>query len=139
MAYDIKTRLTRRYEDEDGYFEYLSNEYDEYITSWKELSSFYRYDTIENLEDYYGDYKITVEVTRTKDKSFDKLVKDELGSSIDYLENYGFDRDSVTNAKEVTVKYKIKGEDETDRVTYIVWVVKIGGLWKVLDYEFDWE
>ena len=47
----------------------------------------------------------------------------------------GFDSDKISKGMLVTVKVKIKGEDETDRETADVYLAKIGGLWKALDYD----
>ena len=41
----------------------------------------------------------------------------------------------ITDAKIVTVKVKIKGEDENDKQSFDVYMVKMKGAWKVLDYK----
>ena len=49
------------------------------------------------------------------------------------LEKHGsFDRDTIKAAKEITVKVKIVGEDETYRDAFQVTLGKIGMQWKVL-------
>lgn len=93
----------------------------------------------EDMEDIYGDYRLTVEATKSRDLSVKRLLSDQ-DYWLDALEDCGaFDRDSVTAAQQVTVKVKIKGEEDTDRVTYKVTLVKAGGGWKVLDYEGDYD
>ena len=85
----------------------------------------------ENLTDKYGRYKITVETTRARDVSVRKLEED-YGKWLEQLESQGlFDRDSIQAVKEVTVKAKLTGEDETERETF----VKVGFQWKVITYD----
>ena len=47
------------------------------------------------------------------------------------------DRGDISAAKEIIVKMKMEGEDQTVRNTYDMYLVKIGGAWKVLDYDVD--
>lgn len=136
MAYDIYAlRLGDMSEEE--YFEKLSNTYDEDITSWKDLSKYNRASTKESLEDYYGDYKLAFDVSRVKDMSNRKL-EEAYGSTLNQLENTtAFDRDDISDAKEVIVKGKLEGEDETERFTYTVCMVKMNGAWKALSVDYD--
>lgn len=133
MAYDVYAyELYWCDGDEEKFFEEVSDEFDEDIYSWKELSKYMREYVDEELCDEYGDYSISYEVTREKDISIRKLEEEE-EYLIERLEKRAnFDIDNVTKAKVITIKVKIKGEDETERETIEVYMVKIGGRWKVL-------
>ncbi len=136
-AYDWKEKQLEYYDDEEDFFDSMSDKYDESITSWgsffKAKDKYYK----ETLEDLVGKYKITTEVTREKDLSLKKFL-DENSSLIRNLDMNGFiDKDSISAAKEFVVKMKIKGEDQTVRNTYDMYLVKIGGAWKVLDFDVD--
>ena len=75
------------------------------------------------------------EAIRVKNISMNKLL-DEEWEWIDTLERMNaFDSDTISAAKIVTVKCKIKGEDELERTTLDVFVVKTGATWKVLAVE----
>ena len=106
------------YYDEDDFFEAMSDKYDENITSWGSFFKAKNKSDKETIEDLVEKYKITTEVTRTKDISVKKLLK-ENSRLIEGLEA------------------KVKGEDQTVRNTYDMYLVKIGGAWKVLDYDVD--
>lgn len=140
-VYDWKQYQIRSndYEDEEEYFEYASDRWDEDIRSWNDFYQVRNAGMKEDMEDLYGDYRLTVEATKSRDLSVKRLLSDQ-DYWLDALEDCGaFDRDSVTAAQQVTVKVKIKGEEDTDRVTYKVTLVKAGGGWKVLDYEGDYD
>ena len=125
------------YYDEDDFFEAMSDKYDENITSWGSFFKAKNKSDKETIEDLVEKYKITTEVTRTKDISVKKLLK-ENSLLIEGLEAKGLiDRDDISAAKEIVVKMKVKGEDQTVRNTYDMYLVKIGGAWKVLDYDVD--
>ena len=121
--------------DEESFFEKASDEYDADIHSWRD---YYKEKNIylqEELEDAYGVYQITTEATRVKNISINKLL-DEEWEWINTLEGMNaFDSDTISAAKVVTVKCKVKGEDEVERTTLDVFVVKTGAMWKVLDFE----
>ena len=135
MAYDTYAYFLGERSEEE-FFEECSDNYDEDIKSWKDLSNYYRTDWEEFLEDLYGDYKLSIEVSRVKDMST-KRLETEYGDFLDELETQiAFDRDDISDAKEVTVKLKIEGEDGTDRETYLVCLVKMNGAWKVLGSEY---
>ena len=135
-AYDRKARQLGYY-DEDDFFEAMSDKYDENITSWGSFFKAKNKSDKETIEDLVGKYKITTEVTRTKDISVKKLLE-ENSRLIEGLEAKGLiDRDDISAAKEIIVKMKVKGEDQTVRNTYDMYLVKIGGAWKVLDYDVD--
>lgn len=140
LAYDsIKKTLSDYDGDEAAFFENAEEIYDAAIDSWKEYyrvtDEYYK----EICEDLYGEYKETVEATKTKNVSIKKLMKDQDYWLTELEESSGFDRDLIQEAKEITVKRKIKGEDETSRYTSTVIVVKMDGKWKVLKYEVEWE
>lgn len=137
-AYDWKARQLGYYDDdEDDFFKAMSDQYDEDITSWGSFFKAKNKSDKETIEDLVGKYKITTEVTRTKDISVKKLLK-ENSRLIEGLEAKGLiDRDDISAAKEIIVKMKMEGEDQTVRNTYDMYLVKIGGAWKVLDYDVD--
>ena len=139
-AYDWKARQLGYYDDdEDDFFEDMSDKYDENITSWGSYFKVKNRSDKEKVEDLIGKYKITTEVTRKKDISLKKLLEENSGL-IKKLEAEGLiDRDDISAAKEITVKMKVKGEDQTIRNTYDMYLVKIGGAWKVLDYDIDYD
>ena len=138
-AYDWKARQLGYYDDEDDFFKAMSDQYDENITSWGSYFKVKNRSDKEKVEDLIGKYKITTEVTRKKDITLKKLLE-ENSSLIKKLEAEGLiDRGDISAAKEITVKMKMEGEDQTVRITYDVYLVKIGGAWKVLDYDFDYD
>lgn len=47
------------------------------------------------------------------------------------------DLDDVREAREVTVKMKIAGEEDSKRFSCTVAMVRMGLLWKVIDWEQD--
>lgn len=134
MAYDYQEYLCYYYDgDEEAFFEARSDQYDTDISNWNEYYKVYDASQKESLEDNYGKFKVTAETTRTKDISIKKL-EDDMSWWLDRLEERlgSFDRDDIQDAKIVTVKCKIKGEDDSDRENMEVYVVKIHGSWKVL-------
>lgn len=135
MAYDTYMKILDEMSEEE-YFEEISDEFKEDIQSWKDLSDYLRTTAEESLEDAYGEYKLSFDVSRVKDISIRRL-EDEYESTLDSLEEeLAFDRDDISDAKEVTVKGKFEGEDETDRMTYTVCMVKMNGAWKVLTFRY---
>ena len=92
-----------------------------------------------SVEDYVGKYSKTVSVTKVRNISVKKL-QDDMQSFINRLEKNGsIDADKISAAKSITVKMKIKGEEQTIRNTYDMYLVKIGMAWKVLDYDVDFD
>lgn len=119
-------------DDEEDYFEDISDHYREDIYSWKDYSSYMRDSIEEQLEDYYGDYEISYEATRVKKISLRTLKKEEK-SFLDKLENrVDFDPGYINGARKVTVKIKIKGEDRNHKQETSFYMVRIGLSWKVL-------
>lgn len=136
LAYDNYANILGD-EDEEDYFEDLSDDLDEEITSWKDLAKYNREESEENLEDEYGDYKIEMEITKVKDVSARSLEKD-----FEYLydrleDNTDFDRDDISAGKTVKIKMKIKGDEGTERYELTVYLVKMGMSWKVLTQQYD--
>lgn len=137
-AYDFKAytmmmpRIFNPDLDEEAYFEQRAEEYDEDITSWKDLFAVEKKLHKETLEDTFGKYKLTVEVTREKDIS-EKKAKSELEDWLELLEaETDFDSDIVEDCKVITAKIKLIGEDETERDTAQIYLCKVNGAWKVL-------
>lgn len=120
--------------DEEEFFEDYSDEFDCDIDSWKDFYNLYQDEWKEEMEDEYDDYKFTTEVTREKDIS-DRALEDDYEYILDDYEDYDFDRDDIKDAKLITVKMRLEYEDGTERDSYTVCVIKIGGSWYVLD---DW-
>lgn len=134
-AYDYQKYLCYSYDgDEEAFFETNSDYFGEDISGWNEYYKAYDAIRKESLEDTYGEFKVTAETTRTKDISIKKLEEDRSGWLDRLEERYeAFDRDDIQDAKIVTVKLKIKGEDDSDRESMEVYLVKIHGSWRVLD------
>lgn len=134
-AYDYQKYLCYSYDgDEEAFFEAYSDLLDEDISGWNEYYKVCDASRKEDLEEAYGEFKVTAETTRTKDISVKKLDEDR-SWWLDWLEKHcePFDRDDIQDAKIVTVKLKIKGEDDSDRESMEVYLVKIHGSWRVLD------
>lgn len=119
-------------DDEEEFFEYFSDEYDEDITNWKQYEKYQKECQAEELSDYYGDYKITIETTKTKERTLKKIEEKYEYYISRYEERTDFDRDDISAVKEVTVKTKIVGEDNIERNSIAVYVVKIGMNWRVI-------
>lgn len=136
LAYDYKDFRLASYDgDEEALFEDVSDSYDIDVSSWNDVYKAIDADRAEELEDEFGKYKITVEATKTKDVSVRSVLEDNEWL-IDTLESStGFDSDKISDAKIVTVKAKIVGEDDMDRSKMEVCMVKIGGSWRVLSFD----
>ena len=133
LAYDHKAYILEDYDDEEEFFESASGWSDRDINSWNDYYKAVGEETKENLEDDYGKYKLSVEATKEKKMSLKKW-EDEYEWEIENLEDAGcFDRDSVKTVKVVTVKVKIQGEDDIDRDSGEICMVKMGLSWKVFD------
>lgn len=134
LAYDGKALIVSTVGDEEDFYEKVSEVNSEDIHSWNAYAKMMREKRREDLEDEYGDYKITANVTRVKDISVRKL-EEEAGWLYETIEKYGFDSDKIAAAKVVTVKMKLAGEDGTEKETIEVYMAKVGGLWKVVTTE----
>lgn len=132
-AFDYYNEVLYYYDgDEEAFFEWANKRYDIDVDNWKDYSKDMAEYSKEELSDEYGEYKITIEATKSKDISVKKL-EEECDSTLTSYEKHGsFDRDDIKDAKIVTVKFKIAGEDETERTTLSVYMVKVSGSWKVL-------
>lgn len=121
---------------EEEYFAWRSDILDEDIKSWRDLSRYSVTATKEELEDEYGEYRVSSEVTRVKDISNNKMKENREHRLERLEEEVLFDADTIKDSKVVTVKRKISGEDYISRVTIEVYLVKVNGLWKALDYAY---
>ncbi len=132
-AFDYKANLLYDYDgSEDEFFEAKSDYFEVDISSWSDYYKAVDESMRETIEEDLGKYKVTAEVTRTKEKSVDWLLEEE-DSWLDTLEERtGFDRDSINAVRLVTVKLKIAGEDEILRDTYEIIVVRTGLFWGAL-------
>lgn len=136
-AYDWRNEKLQGYEDEDAFFEDMSEEYDADIRSWQDYYRALNEYGREVLDDYVGKYSAEMDVTKVRDISVDKL-RGDLSYHIKKLEEHGsFDADKITAAKKITVKVKLKGEERTVRYTYDMYLVKVSGAWKILTVDSD--
>lgn len=136
-AYDYYEYLLYQYDgDTEEFFADASDRYDEDIKNWNQYSKCMKEYQTEQLSDYYGEYKLTIEATKTKERTLRK-IEEELEYYIGkYEKRTDFDRDDISAVKEVTVKRKIVTEDEIKRDSATVYVVKIGMNWRVLCIEW---
>ena len=75
---------------------------------------------------------------KSKPVSKNKIVSEVGESLVEFAADfYGLNEDGITKGQQVTVKEKIKGEDDTERITCLVNLAKINGFWKVLDCSID--
>lgn len=138
LAYDEKAKLLYNYDgDQTAFFEKNKNTFDMDIESWEDYYSAEDEFWTELTENLCVEYEVTAEATRTKKMSIKRLEKEQ-GELLDELEDKaGFNRDAIQEAKEITVKRKLKGEVKTWRDTYAVIMVKLKGKWRVLEWESD--
>ena len=138
-AYDWQAYVTRTYGgDDEAYFKATSEFFDGDIASWND---YYRKSDIYSkniLEDLFGKaYTLTVEVKKISNLSVKQLLTDQ-ESFLDELEACGsFDRDAISDAKQAVVETTVDGSTKTETATYLLFLVKTGGSWKVLTYEYD--
>ena len=122
--------------DVEAFFADESNAYDADITSWNEYHKAIDIYFKEYWEDTYGKYTLSVDVIRSKDISVRKALEENSGT-VSYLEeNLDFDTDKISDAKVVTLKVKIDGEDDTSRRKCEVYMVKMGLVWRVLAWSY---
>lgn len=135
LAYDHEAYMLDDYDDEEEFFESISNWTDSDISSWSDYYKVLEDEAKEDLEDSYGKYRVSAEATKEKNMSLKKW-EDEYDWEIENYEDAGcFDRDSVKAVKIVTVKVKIQGEDDIERDSGEICMVKMGLFWKVFDYD----
>lgn len=133
LIYDYKAMRLLDYDnDEEKFFEEMEEVYEVNISSWKDYFKAADKSAAETREDIYGKHRITAEVTKTRDISTKKLLRDQEKYLMELESDLHFDRDQIEDAKLITVKVKIKGEDDIDRVNETIYMVKIGGRWGVL-------
>ena len=138
-AYDTHEYMINRwkYDTEEKFFSEMSDTYKEDINSWSDYERFMSEQADESIIDECGDYKLSVEAKRTKDLSVKRILS-ALDSDIEKLEEYAnFDKDSITDGKQVDVKVTIDGEDDTERAMFSIYMVKVDGQWKVLQFESE--
>lgn len=119
-------------EDEQEWLEYRSSWYDEDFSSMSDYYKYVKTERDEYLYDYYGEYKITTRVSKEKDVRVGKLLDDD--DIVETLDMLDIDEGRIKAAKLVTVKLHIDGEDDSDRWTLEVQLVRIGLAWKVIDW-----
>lgn len=119
--------------DEQEWLEYKSSQCDEDFSSMSDYYNNMKTFREEMLYDYYGEYKITTRVSKEKDVRVGKLLDDEV--IVEMLDMLDIDEGRVKAAKLVTVKLHLDGEDDNDRMTFEVQLVRIGLAWKVIDKE----
>ena len=120
-------------EDEQEWLEEQSNWHDEDFLSMSDYYNYMKTERDEYLYDYYGEYKITTRVSKEKDVRVGKLLDDD--DIVETLDALDIDEGRVKAAKLVTVKLHIDGEDDSDRWTLEVQLVRIGLAWKVIDWD----
>lgn len=134
LAYDHEAYMLDGYDDEEEFFESTSDWTDSDISSWSDYYKALEDEAKEDLEDSYGKYRVSAEATKERNMSLKKW-EDEYDWEIGSYEDAGcFDRDSVKAVKSVTVKVKIQSEDDIERETVEMCMVKMGLFWKVFDY-----
>lgn len=135
LAYDHEAYMLDDYDDdEEEFFESASDWTDSDISSWSDYYKALEDEAKEGLEDSYGKYRVSAEATKERNMSLKKW-EDEYDREIENYEDAGcFDRDSVKAVKSVTVKVKIQSEDDIERETVEMCMVKMGLFWKVFDY-----
>lgn len=120
-------------EDEQEWLEEQSNWYDEDFLSMSDYYNYVKTERDDTLYDEYGEYKITTRVSKEKDVRVGKLLDDD--DIVETLDTLDIDEGRVKAAKLVTVKLHIDGEDDSDRWTLEVQLVRIGLAWKVIDWD----
>lgn len=126
--------------DEESFFASQSDRLQEDIYSWDDLYEAIKEQRSEKLEDYFGDYKVTYDVKRSKEISERKIL-DDYADEISYREKADvLDADLLSKGKIVVVKGKIDSEDEgLTRFYNTVVLVKSSDSWKVLTCDFEAE
>lgn len=126
--------------DVKTFFEKKSSEYNYNISSWDDYYKADAYSRKEKFDELMGSskYDVTCEVTRTVDIPKEEFSK-KYYSIIYYLKELAFfDPDSVSEAKEITIKVKFESEEKGIRhFTYSVLMVKQSDSWKILTCDVD--
>ena len=132
-AYDYKLWYTG--EDEEDFLRKKSEYYGIDIASWTDYCSVYRILTKGLLEDMYGRYKLSANVTEEEDLTAEKLLVKVDVITLAIAKKCGFESDSITAGKKCTVEVKITGENDQREYIRTVYLAKIEGSWKVLEEE----
>lgn len=134
-AFNLKKYLLEFYDDEEDFFEYEEEYYDEDINSWHDYFKVTKNSRVEVLDDAFGNYKITAKVTKSKNLSAKKLESSVSKNLYTDLEHFcDFDTDSISKGKEISVTIRINGEDHNGKDYETVYLAKIHGFWKVIDW-----
>ena len=134
---EMKADALDEYGDEETFFEEFSEEMGEEIKSWNAAFAAVKKMYKEQLEEMYGKYTLSVDVTDTIEMDEDELedIKYDLE---DYISDGYLSEKDWNNIKAgviVTVELAIEGEENEDKVAYDVYLVKVGSKWKVADYD----
>lgn len=137
LAYDGEYFYESSVGENETFFDVASVALDADIGAWSDYYKALKAESETALSDEYGKYKLTAETATVKHLSVKKL-KTEQREWINTLESQlGFDGDTISGAKSVSVNWKIKGDATIDRGTFQLTLVKTGGTWKVLTSS-DW-
>ncbi|MCF0120415.1 MAG: hypothetical protein HUJ65_02150 [Oscillospiraceae bacterium] len=143
-AYDEKALMLKNNDadDEAELFDLLSDKYDEDIKSWKDYNKVKIAQTADWAEEDYGAYETTYRVSRVNDVSVEYYkfyISEQSYNKLMVWESIGFNLDDITACKEVTVKVRIVGEDDSEKIIYKLGLCKINGSWKVLTSNVEFE
>lgn len=132
LAYDAEYFYESSVGEDETFFDVASVALDADIAAWSDYYKVIKAEKETALSDEYGKYKLTTETASVKHLSVKKL-KTEQKEWIKTLESISaFDSDNIGDAKNVTVNWKIKGDNTIDRGTCQLTLVRTGSTWKVL-------
>lgn len=138
-AYDINALelLQGGYNKERDFFDGMSKEYGEKITSWKEYYKVSKKSLVQMWEETCGQYSVAVKITEERDISAKTMMSNAgVAERIEELQKSGsFDgnyTDRIEAAKKISAEAKISGEKGLMRKECTAYVVKISGAWKAL-------
>ena len=126
-------------EDVDDLYAELEEEYDVKVKGIEDIYKCIRTEQLENREDAYGKYDVSIEIEDTKELSERKIKNaikslESLSMGMIDIDDY-IDADKIKKAYEVEISIEIDGEDSDYEVTETYTVVKYKGKWKVLSLE----
>ena len=133
-AYDLKAYLIDEAwcDDEDEFFEEMSDEFDADIDSWAELAAALREELREDLEDEYGKFELEIEAAGVRELSV-REIKDEMGEwRFGEIEDFGFDPGKAEAYTAVRVNITIAGKEDSYTIPVTIYLAKIDGSWKAL-------
>ncbi len=128
---DIKDKKVGK----DRFYEYYSDKYDEDILSWRDYCKVVTSRKKEYYEIIYGEYKLTVNAKKSKDVRVKKFKSEREWSFNDIFEHTGFDIDNYKKMKCVTVRLVVDGEEEKERESLDVYLVRKGLIWKAVSVD----